>query len=301
MNFSKPKRLNLLYTVRCANNRVIYANGDVKTTNDPTLDNSLDTSTDPDSAAEAEKPAAEKNEEKVEILCLQFNPTTNILGTGNSNGHLQVHDIFSGLPLPADDTHESSDSKRIISTITKSVPKSVLNTSKTSTYNMPVISVKWFPYSNFANNILFYAHVNGYIGVLNQVTMKKQLIIEEDNEISSMDFNVDGSYLAVVGRDWCVRMYDTNLSRSSFNKMTLKYGCHGTCHNSGNTGIVMHTNRLQSVKFSNVSNDIFFTGGWDRSVKIWDKRTVHGLVNTVHGPFICGGDGIDVCVSKKYV
>ncbi len=164
---------------------------------------------------------------------------------------------------------------------------------------MPIISVKWYPYNNYSNNLFFYAHVNGYIGVLNQVTMKKQLIIEEDNEISSMDFNVDGSYLAVVGRDWCIRMYDMNLSRSSFNKMTHKYGCHGTCHNSGNTGLVMHTNRLQSVKFSNVSNDIFFTGGWDRSVKIWDKRTIHGLVNTVHGPFICGGDGIDVCVSKN--
>ena len=112
-----------------------------------------------------------------------------------------------------------------------------------------------------------------------------------------MDFNVDGSYLAVVGRDWCIKMYDTNLSRSSFNKMTQQYGCNGSCHNSANTGYVMHTNRLQAVKFSNVSNDILFTGGWDRSVKIWDKRIAHGLVNTLHGPFICGGDAIDVCVS----
>ena len=126
--------------------------------------------------------------------------------------------------------------------------------------------------------------------------MKKCLIIEEEDEIAAMDFNMDGSYLATCGKDFCIKIYDTNLNRSSFNKQVQKYGCRQLCHNSANSdGLYMHTNRLQAVKWSALSADVLFSGGWDRTVKMWDRRARQGLVNTIHGPFICGGDGLDVC------
>ena len=294
LNFAKPERLNLLYTVRCYNNKVVYANGEIKLQDNKAESDLEDAG---DQAADTKPQKSEKDEEKVEILCLQFNQNSNLLATGNSNGHIQIHDIFSGLPVGAEESYESNDTK-LLSFITKSVPRSVLNVSKSVTYNMPIISMKWFPYNNYSTNLLFYAHVNGYVGVLDRLSMKKIMTIEETDEIASMDFNIDGSYLAMVGKDYTIKLYDTHLNRSSFNKMVKSYGCHNKCHNTtGNHAQILHTNRLQSVKFSNMSNDVLFTGGWDRTVKVWDKRTSNGLVNTIHGPFICGGDGIDVCVS----
>ena len=104
-------------------------------------------------------------------------------------------------------------------------------------------------------------------------------------------------------KDFTIRLYDSNISSPTNNTNVKSYGMHNLdIHNqeliqqSPSTNLY-HTSRLQCVKFSNMSNDVLFTGGWDRTVKIWDKRTQHGLVNTMNGPFICGSDAIDVCVS----
>ena len=46
-----------------------------------------------------------------------------------------------------------------------------------------------------------------------------------------------------------------------------------------------------------MSADLLLTGGWDRTVKVWDRRLQNGIVNTIHGPFICGSDAIDINVT----
>jgi WD40 repeat protein len=59
-----------------------------------------------------------------------------------------------------------------------------------------------------------------------------------------------------------------------------------------------HSNRLFSVKFDRTNHNIFYTGGWDKVVKFWDKRTGYGVVGSLFGPLVCG-DGIDVKVIFK--
>ncbi len=180
-------------------------------------------------------------------------------------------------------------------------------------YNMPAICLKWYPYANFNLNILYFAHVNGYVGIMDKSTLKKRLVIEQEDEISCIDFNANtGDCLATVGRDAYVRIYDTSLKGGVEHRLVRTYG--GTsahersasasprsadgpyqAQNSSVTSIY-HTNRLQCVKWSNRSSDLLLTGGWDRTVKIWDRRTNSGVVSTIHGPFVCGSDAIDVNV-----
>lgn len=199
---------------------------------------------------------------------------------------------------------------------TKKIPNSALA-------NMPTVCLKWHPYSNFSMNFLYFANVNGYIGVLETENLDSRILIEEDDEISCIDFNLDGSCMASVGKDARVKLYDSNLNNSdTLNKLVVAYG---TSSKSGlisarkssllddltsstaalditnSDSAASHTNRLQAVKFSNTSNYLFFTGGWDRSVKIWDRRTQRGYVNQFNGPFICGSDAIDVNVMKIFL
>lgn len=193
LNHSKPERMNLLYTVRCHNHKVIY--GDAVKPQDPTDDVDEEANDDIDIVAAAaaaaanpdEKPArkdSDKHEEKVEILSLQFNPQSNLLATGNSNGQVHVHDIFSGLQLPGED--DGND--KFISQISRTVSKGVASTPKSATYNMPISALKWYPYSQYSTNLLFFAHVNGYVSVLNRHSMKKCLIIEEEDEVKFYRF-----------------------------------------------------------------------------------------------------------------
>lgn len=193
--------------------------------------------------------------------------------------------------------------------------------------NMPTICIKWHPYSNGSLNLLFFANVNGLIGVLDRESLEKRTIIEEADEIACIDFNLDGTCMASVGKDFHIRLYDTNLNNSSnINKILKIYGSeceslplysstktHSMFENitrslSSNLSVSSsslssskcHSNRLQCIKFSDTSNDLLFTGGWDRTVKIWDKRTSKGFINTINGPFICGSDAIDVKVIFVY-
>ena len=179
--------------------------------------------------------------------------------------------------------------------------------------------MKWYPYSNYSTSILYYAHVNGYIGIFDKESKRKSIIIGENDEIACIDFNKDSSLMASVGKDYTIKLYDSSLNNSStFNTIVKTFGISNvdnyvnqslqpsisaTSFQTSLSTSSTHTNRLQSVKFSNSSNDVLFTGGWDRTVKMWDVREPNGIVNTINGPFICGSDAMDVNVSinKEYL
>jgi WD40 repeat protein len=315
LNHSKPDRLSQLYYVKCFNNDVVYANGEVRKQAETARSKSIETrsnssnsnqtnSSSPTYFARGSSRLPNKVngvieiDDKIEVLSLQFNEDLNLIATGDSDGRVQIYDVFSGQPVnPTKDPLNEPTSTQTGNKFAHSV-----------THNMPIICMKWHPESyNTSHNLLYYAHVNGYIGILNRDTMKKLVLIEESDELACIDFNIDGSCLASVGKDFTIRLYDSNISSPTNNTNVKSYGMHNLdIHNqeliqqSPSTNLY-HTSRLQCVKFSNMSNDVLFTGGWDRTVKIWDKRTQHGLVNTMNGPFICGSDAIDVCVSVNLI
>jgi WD40 repeat protein len=59
-----------------------------------------------------------------------------------------------------------------------------------------------------------------------------------------------------------------------------------------NTSSPGHSNRVFSLKFSPVDENVLFSGGWDNTVQMWDLRT-ETAVRSLFGPHICG-DSMDV-------
>jgi WD40 repeat protein len=181
---------------------------------------------------------------------------------------------------------------------------------------MPIISIRWHPIST--QNRIYLAHVNGFIRSIDPQQQQQQQqkqhesplrssnVYEESDEISCIDLNVDGSLLASVGRDNSIKIYNPTLTDSNkkSNSKMLKYlysfsKQDDLISSTKDHTQLLHTNRLQCVKFSNKSSFVLLTGGWDRTVKVWDTRVGDGLVETIHGPFICGSDGIDIDVINR--
>ncbi len=93
-----------------------------------------------------------------------------------------------------------------------------------------------------------------------------------------MDFSNDGSLLATAGRDAHVRIYDET-TKSLAMSMKEKGELPG------------HSNRIFSVKFNQIQQNMLVSGGWDNTLQIYDIRE-KGPVASIYGPHICG-DALD--------
>ena len=93
------------------------------------------------------------------------------------------------------------------------------------------------------------------------------------------DFNIDGTMFATGGDDKVVRLYD-EVSKKTKAKME------GSLNSPG------HTNRIFSLKFSKSDPNILVSGGWDKSVIVWDLAAQEPKAKCT-GPYICG-DSLDL-------
>jgi COMPASS component SWD3 len=60
----------------------------------------------------------------------------------------------------------------------------------------------------------------------------------------------------------------------------------------GGGGEPGHSNRIQCVKYDKEDQNLLVSGGWDKTVLVWDIRTGEA-VKSIFGPYI-GGESLDI-------
>lgn len=108
---------------------------------------------------------------------------------------------------------------------------------------------------------------------------------EEDNSINIVGARSDGEWCATAGSDGVVRVYDETrqvpVVRLSDGNGTTTAG---------------HSNSIFGLCWRPADFQVLLTGGWDRTVQIWDLR-VGRSVRSLRGPYICG-DALDTVGSS---
>lgn len=113
-------------------------------------------------------------------------------------------------------------------------------------------------------------------------TSGKQLnkISEEYKQLLTCDYKQDGLQFLTAGVECEIKLYDEQTRQEIHNFV------------QGANGEPGHNLRVFSAKFVKDDDNLLISGGWDKTVKIWDVRS-GDVVRNICGPFICG-DAIDM-------
>ncbi|KAK0178423.1 hypothetical protein PV328_002372 [Microctonus aethiopoides] len=112
-------------------------------------------------------------------------------------------------------------------------------------------------------------------------------IAKSTNEVNAIDVSVKGNYIASGGKDAALRLYDAESA-----KLIHVYKRNDAEFIDDKIGRY-HRMRIFAVKFHQSYPDLMITGGWDDTVRVWDRRVGTGSTLVIKGPHICG-DAIDV-------
>ncbi|XP_068136081.1 uncharacterized WD repeat-containing protein alr2800-like [Hyperolius riggenbachi] len=194
------------------------------------------------------------------IYSLRFSPDGKQLAAGFGNGAIQLVNTESG-----------------------SLASALFSGHRT---RHAVTAISYHPENS---NILVAAGADGLISFYDiRAEINVLSLTEPENEIHALDYSMDGSVFATAGKDRHIRLYDSHtnevlniLRAPDFlidDELSLTSG---------------HTRRIFALRFHPSENHIFLTGGWDDSIKIWDKRMAKEARRMINGPHICG-PGIDI-------
>ena len=137
----------------------------------------------------------------------------------------------------------------------------------------------YFRYNSKKSNLLTSSGADGQVYFWNLKSQKLvHRIVEEDNQIFTIDYDPLNFTLATAGKDAKIRLYDYATKQLN---MTLE----GTLD-----GALGHSNRIFSLKYTD-SNTIV-SGGWDNTIFIWDVRQAKPAMHIL-GPNI-SGESLDV-------
>ncbi|KAE8605659.1 hypothetical protein XENTR_v10015267 [Xenopus tropicalis] len=194
------------------------------------------------------------------IYSLRFCPNGKLLAAGFGNGAIQTVNVGGG---GADVTLYSGHRTR-----------------------QAVTALSYHPGSQ---NLLVAAGADGIISVYDiQSQLNVFSLTEQGNEINALDFSLDGSVFGTAGRDRNIRLYDSHT-----HQILQTVEAPDSLNDDDVSLTSGHTRRIFALRFHPEEHHVFVTGGWDNSVKVWDKRITKEARSVIHGPHICG-PGIDI-------
>lgn len=144
--------------------------------------------------------------------------------------------------------------------------------------DMPITGVLWRPQSQAlkTSNVLVTCSADGTLRHWHATSGKCLHSRQDDDEnhLYCMDFNKDGTLLAVAGRDQHIHIFDETTKTLAFKMKEAGDKCG-------------HSNRIFCTKFNPSDNNMLVSGGWDNTIVVYDVR-YRGPVHTFWGPHICG-------------
>jgi len=98
-----------------------------------------------------------------------------------------------------------------------------------------------------------------------------------------VEYRGEGTSFAAAGEDGAVRVYDEGKGQPA---------CTAVLRDGDGVNSVGHSSRVYSLTWHPGDPNTLVSGGWDRTVQIWDLR-VGQAVRSIYGPYVCG-DAIEI-------
>ena len=174
----------------------------------------------------------------MQTFCVRFDPNDKYIAAGCGDGSIRIFNVFTGKQ------------------------SYILNTNMEEA--MPTTNVKWRPLigPGVTKNVLISVNANGSLQHWHTTSGKLlSTIYDELNPLLCVDYKPDGTKFITGGTDCVIRVYDEEKRKDPL--ITLE---------GGGTGEPGHSNRVFAVKFDKEDENLIISGGWDRSVKVWDIR-----------------------------
>lgn len=128
---------------------------------------------------------------------------------------------------------------------------------------MPTTVLRWRPLAapGVTKNVLIATSADGSLMHFHTTSGKMlNRIHDETNALLTCDYKEDGLEFLTAGEDGKIRLYDERTRK-------LKSVLEG-----GGAGIVGHKNRVFCSKFVPQEPNLVVSGGWDKTIKVWDVR-----------------------------
>lgn len=195
----------------------------------------------------------------VQTFCVRYCWNDKYIASSCSDGSIKIFNVFTG----KQSYHLNTDMEN----------------------PMPTTQVRWRPLNapGITKNVIIATNANGSLYHYHITSGKKlnEIPNAAEQALLTADYKPDGLEFLTAGAEAKIDIYDEQTRQ-------LKISLDG-----GSNGEPGHSNRVFCAKWDKENTNLIVSGGWDKSIRIWDVRAPQVSLKMFMGPYICG-DSIDI-------